>query len=230
MNSKPTIIDQFTQNAKVYDEKNRNLAPIADNMHFLIRLILRNAPVRARVLCVGVGTGAEILSLSKEFPEWTFVGVDPSQGMLDVCRENLRAAGVLDRCELIQSFVQDISPGENFDVVLGVLVAHFVKREERQSFYQAMVSRLRTGGFFINTEISYDLDSKEFPLMLKNWEVVQLKMGAQPEALANLPQVLREALSVLSPLETEYLIRDCGIKIPVRFFQAFMITGWCGIK
>lgn len=230
MKTGPTVIDHFTEAAKVYDEKNRQLAPIADNMHFLIRLILKNAPVRARILCVGVGTGAEILSLSKAFPEWTFVGVDPSVGMLNVCRERLEAAGVLSRCELIQGYVHDVPPGEDFDVALSVLVAHFVKREDRLNFYQAMSNRLCTGGFLINTEISYELNSLEFPLMLKNWEAVQLLMGATPESLANLSQVLREMLSVISPIETEKLLKQSGIHLPVRFFQAFMISGWYGTK
>ncbi len=230
MKTGPTVIDHFTEAAKVYDEKNRQLAPIADNMHFLIRLILKNAPVSAHVLCVGVGTGAEILSLSKAFPEWTFVGVDPSIGMLNVCRERLETAGVLNRCELIQGYVHDVPPGESFDVALSVLVAHFVKREDRLSFYQAMSSRLLPNGVLINTEISYDLNSPEFPLMLKNWEAVQLLMGAAPESLANLSQVLREMLSVISPTETEKLLKQSGIQLPVRFFQAFMISGWYGTK
>lgn len=230
MEPSPTVIDHFTEAAKVYDEKNRQLAPITDNMHFLIRLILKNAPVRARVLCVGVGTGAEILSLSNAFPEWTFFGVDPSVGMLNVCRARLESAGVLNRCELIQGYVHDVPSGENFDVALSVLVAHFVKREDRLNFYQAMSSRLCTGGFLINTEISYDLNSPEFPLMLKNWEAIQLLMGATPESLANLSQVLHEMLSVISPIETENLLKQSGIHLPIRFFQAFMISGWYGTK
>jgi tRNA (cmo5U34)-methyltransferase len=230
MKTKPTVIDHFTEAAKVYDEKNRQLAPIADNMHFLIRLILKNLPVRAHILCVGVGTGAEILSLSAGFPEWTFVGVDPSIGMIDVCRERLKTAGVLNRCELIHGYVHDVPPAENFDAALSILVAHFVKREDRLSFYKAMCSRLRTDGFLINTEISFDLNSQEFPLMLKNWAAVQLLMGAPPESLANLSQVLREMLSVVSPLETEKLLQESGINLPIRFFQAFMICGWYGIK
>lgn len=226
----PTVIDHFTSAARAYDEKNQQLVPIADNMHFLIRLILKNAPVRARVLCVGVGTGAEIFSLSSAFPEWTFVGVDPSVGMLDVCREKLKSAGVLDRCELVHGYVHDVPPGENFNIALSILVAHFVKREDRLSFYKAMSDRLCAGGILVNTEISFDLNSQEFPLMLKNWESVQLLMGATPESLANLSQMLREALSVISPKETESLLHQSGIRLPVRFFQAFMICGWYGIK
>jgi tRNA (cmo5U34)-methyltransferase len=230
MNTKPPVIDHFTDAARVYDERNRQLAPIIDNMHFLIRLILKNTPVRAHVLCVGVGTGAEILSLSKSFPEWTFVGVDPSIGMLDVCRERLSSAGLLNRCELIHGYVHDVPPGENFDVALSILVAHFVKREDRLHFYQSMCSRLCTNGILINSEISFDLNSPEFPLMLKNWETVQSMMGATPESLANLSMQLREMLSVISSAETELLLHQSGILLPVRFFQAFMISGWYGSK
>lgn len=230
MKSNLPVIDHFTNSASVYDERNRQLAPIADNMHFLIRLILKNAPVCAHVLCVGVGTGTEILSLSKSFPEWTFVGVDPSIGMLNVCRERLSNAGVLSRCELIHGYVHDVPKGENFDAALSILVAHFLKIEDRLNFYQAMCDRLSTNGILINTEISFDLNSQEFPLMLKNWEAVQSMMGATPESLANLALQLREMLSVISPIETESLLHQSGIHLPVRFFQAFMISGWYGIK
>ena len=230
MNEHPPVIDHFTTAARVYDERNRPLAPISDNMHFLIRLVLEDLPTRAHVLCVGVGTGAEILSLSTAFPQWTFVGVDPAIGMLDVCRERLSQAGVLSCCELIHGYVHDVPPGENFDAVLSILVAHFVNREDRLNFYQAMVSRLRISGILINTEISFDLDSQEFPSILKHWAAVQALMGASPESLANLSVMLRDMLSVISPLETETLLRQSGIDLPIRFFQAFMIAGWYGVK
>lgn len=228
-NSKPT--EFFSGNAsKTYDEKNRQLAPISDCLHFLTRLVLKGCPVRSRVLCVGVGTGAEVLALSKAFPEWTFVGVDPSAGMLDVCRERLRGAGVLDRCELIEGYVHDVQGGENFDVALSFLVSHFIENEARSDFFQAMSDRLRPNGYLINAEISFDLDSKETSSMEQNWERIQSLMGATPESLASLPRTLREVLNILPPTETERLLRQSGIDLPVRFFQAFMICGWYGVK
>lgn len=230
MKDHSAVIDHFTSAARVYDERNQQLAPITEHMHFLIRLIVKHAPAKARALCVGVGTGAEILSLSKAYPEWTFVGVDPSIGMLDVCRERLRDAGVLSRCELIHGYVHDVSPGERFDAALSVLVAHFVRREDRVSFYQAMFNRLCAGGLLINTEVSFDLDSPEAPLMLKNWEAMQALMGASAESLANLSSQLRDMLSVISPAETEALLKRSGVSVPVRFMQSFMISGWYGVK
>ncbi len=216
--------------SQTYDAKNSKLAPIADSMHFLIRLILKDLPPYSRALCVGVGTGAEILSLSKEYPEWSFVGIDPSAAMLEVCRERLKNAGVLDRCELIHGYVADLPVGESFDTALSVLVAHFVKPENRLSFYQNMQQRLKPGGYLINTEISFDLNSQEFPSMLENWERIQALMGATPDSLQSLPSLLRDTLTVLPPSETESLIRASGIRSPVRFFQAFMVTGWYGKK
>lgn len=230
MNGNSSLIDHFTKNAGVYDEHNRPLAPIADSLHLLIRLILKNAPERSRVLCVGVGTGSEILSLASAFPKWTFVGIDPSSGMLDVCRERLRSAGVLNRTELINGYVSDVPQTESFDAALSILVAHFLKREERLNFYQAICARLIENGILINAEISYDLNSPEFMSMLNKWEAVQLLMGATPESLADMPRVLREMLSVITPGETENLLIQSGISMPVRFFQAFMISGWYGRK
>lgn len=228
--SKNPVIDHFSNTANAYDERNQQLAPISENMHFLIRLVLKDAPAHARVLCVGVGTGAEILSLAHAFPEWKFVGVDPAQGMIDVCRERLAKAGVLGRCELVQGYVHELPAGENFDVALSILVGHFIKREERPSFYQAMSDRLYPHGILINTEISFDLNSPEFGPMLKNWQAVQKLMGATPESLASLETQLRQMLTVISPAETESILKASGIPLPVRFFQAFMICGWYGVK
>ena len=230
MNPTTPIIDAFTETAKVYDERNRRLAPISDNMHFLIRLILKDLPREARVLCVGVGTGAEILSLAAAFPGWTFLGVDPSGGMLEVCRQRLRDAGILDRCELIQGYLDDVPAGESFDAALSILVGHFVAREDRIGFYRGLHQRLVPQGVLVNTELSFDLDSPQFPAMLERWATVQSTSPATPESLANLSRQLRENLTILSPSRTELFLQESGIHLPVRFFQAFLICGWFATK
>lgn len=219
--------DFFTQDlAKAYDERNSQLSVISDNMHFLIRLILQDLPPNSRILCVGVGTGAEILSLSKLFPHFTFVGVDPSAAMLDVCRERLKQAGVLERCHLINGYVHDVPINQTFDAALSILVAHFIKREDRLVFLKELYRRIKKQGLLLNTEISYDLNSEDFPIMLKNWEKVQTLMGATPESLAHLPTQLRDTLTVLNPEDTVSLLKEAGFQNPVCFLRAFMIAGW----
>jgi len=216
--------------SKSYDEKNLALAPIADNMHFLIRLILKDLPPQSRILCVGVGTGAEILSLSKTYPEFSFVGVDPSAAMLEVCKERVEKEGIAERCTFIHGYVADVPKDMGFDAVLSILVGHFVKKEDRPDFYENIYRRLKDGGYFIDTEISFDLDSQGFTSMVTQWEKVQTLMGATPESVASLPKVLKEMLTVLPHAEVEDLMRASGFSLPIRFFQSFMIAGWYAKK
>ncbi|MBX3039583.1 MAG: class I SAM-dependent methyltransferase [Bdellovibrionaceae bacterium] len=223
--------DFFTkEHAELYDEKNAGLIPISSNLHFLMKLVLEKVQDRARVLSVGAGTGADILSLARVFPEWSFVAVEPSLSMLSVCKERVHAAGFSNRCEFVHGFAEDLPMTEEFDVVTSLLVAHFVKRTERLGFFESLTKRLKKGGYLINAEIGFDLGSAQFPSMLKNWESVQSLMGATPESLASLPRTLAEILAVLPNGETEEILRKAGIPLPVRFFQAFMISGWYGIK
>lgn len=229
--SKPNV-DFFNKElAQKYDERNSKLAPISECLHFLMSLMLKDLrSQQARVLCVGVGTGAEILSLAHIFPEWTFVGLDPSVDMLNVCRERVRTAGWQNRCEFVQGYIQDLPRSEPFDVAVSLLVAHFIKKQERLSFFQHITEHLQNGGHLVNAEISSDLNGPEFPFMLEGWAQVQTLMGATPESLTSLPKLLRETLTVLPPQETEALLKQSGIAQPLRFFQALMISAWWGRK
>lgn len=211
--------------ADAYDRRNSGLKPISDGLHFLMRLVLADVPPDARILCVGVGTGAEILSLADTFPRWTFTGVDPSAEMLGVCGHRLGESGLMDRCELIHGYVDDVA-ATGFDAVISLLVAHFIPREGRPAFYAAIADRLKSGGLFVSAEISADLEAPAFPAMLADWKQVQLRMGATPESLDRLEGNLRDVLGVLPAAETEALWQAAGFALPVSFFQAFMIRGW----
>lgn len=216
--------------AENYDERNSKLAAISDCLHFLTILALKELPPQSRILCVGVGTGAEILSLAEAYPQWTFLGLEPSLDMLNVCRERIKDARLADRCEFVHGYIEDLPRSKSFDAVLSILVAHFIKKEERLNFFKNMTSHLKKNGYLINAEISFDLNSKEFPAMLKGWEQVQTLMGATPESLAMLPKQMREVLTILPPTETEEILKQSGIDMPLRFFQAMMISAWCGKK
>ena len=218
------------QMAESYDERNSSLSPVSENMHFLIRLVLEDLPADARILCVGAGTGAEILSLARNNPGWRFVAVDPSAEMLEVCRKKLIEEELLDRCDLIHGYVTDAPSGPGFHAALSILVAHFVPREERAQFYRDIHDRLKPGGSFISTEICFDLDSPEFPHMLRNWERIQVRSGATRESLEKLPNMLRNTLCVLGPEETVLALKSTGFNSTLRFFQAFMISGFQAVK
>lgn len=208
-----------------YDQRNAGLKPISDCLHFLMGMVLEDLPPDARILCVGVGTGAEILALAGAHPGWSFTGVDSSAEMLAVGRDRLGAAGVLGRCRLVHGYVDDVAD-TGFDAVVSLLVAHFVAAADRPAFYRAIHDRLRPGGRFVSAEISADLDAAAAPAMTDDWRLVHARMGADADALAALPAMLRDVLAVVTPDRTEALWRDAGFVATVPFFQGFLIRAW----
>lgn len=59
------------------------------------------------------------------------MALDPSQSMLEICRERAKAAGILERREFFHGYVKDLLPKVEFEAALSILVAHFIKRDER---------------------------------------------------------------------------------------------------
>lgn len=75
-------------------------------------------PLPARILDAGGGTGRWTLLLARQGYEVTLT--DISQGMLDVAREKLQAAGLLGLVTILQQDIRDMVDldGEAFDLVL----------------------------------------------------------------------------------------------------------------
>ncbi|MFT6473017.1 MAG: tRNA (cmo5U34)-methyltransferase [Afipia broomeae] len=149
--------------------------------------------------------------------------------MLEVGRRRLKDAGVLDRCRLVQGHASDVADTD-FDAAVNLLVAHFIKADERPAFYRAIHDRLKPGGCLLSAEISAALDAPEFPTMLENWKQVQRLMGASDESLAQLEGMLRTTLGVVSPADTEALWRGAGFPLAVPFFQTFIVQGWYALR
>lgn len=86
----------------------------------LVEAVLAEIKDRAfplRWLEFGAGTGCLLISVLKELPDSTGVGVDISAGALNVARENARRLGVADRARFVQSDWGAALDGE-FDVVI----------------------------------------------------------------------------------------------------------------
>jgi len=66
-NQEPTAVFD-KERASSYDTQYAKVAALSDALHLLMRVILSDLPAEARILCVGVGTGSELLSLAREFP------------------------------------------------------------------------------------------------------------------------------------------------------------------
>lgn len=217
--------------AETYDERFSKTRAIKDNLHLLIRLILDGLPSQASILCVGVGTGDDIIGLADAFPAWTFTGVDPSVHMLEVCRKRLQEHSLLSRCELVHGYLDDIPEGPRFDAVLCLLVTQFVKdAAARREMFKGMSERLKPGGCLINSEISDDMDSPEFQDMAEVWKAMHRFTGASEQKAQGVIQALRDHVAVEPPSVIEGYLRESGLALPVQFFQSLLIRAWYSRK
>jgi tRNA (cmo5U34)-methyltransferase len=98
MQNQKTLIVFDQERAAAYDQDAAKLAPLVEALHFLIRLILADLPADARILCVGAGTGTELINLAQTFPQWHFTAVEPAAPMLDICRQRAEECGIASRC------------------------------------------------------------------------------------------------------------------------------------
>src|SRR5688572_2090081 len=123
----------FDQQAASYDERWARTAPIRDALYFLLEAVFADLPANARVLCIGAGTGEEIDWFAKRFPHWTFVAVEPSGAMLDVCRAKAEKGGYAFRCRFHEGYLESLPDQDAFDAATCFLVSQFILDQEARA-------------------------------------------------------------------------------------------------
>lgn len=225
--SQPASPNHFdAQQAANYDDRWAPLAPLRDSLHLLIAMIFHDLPAAARVLCVGAGTGAEVLALAWVYPDWHFTVVEPSAPMLDVCRRKTAEAGIAARCTFHGGYVHTLPTDAAFDAATALLVSHFLtNRAQRTAFFREIASRLRTGGFVITADLT-TAPGERHESLFAVWQQLLRHAGATPEQIQALVTTYGREVSLLPEPELEALLVDAGFAHPVRFSQSLLIHAW----
>ena len=98
----------FDQQAASYDVQWAKTAAIKDCLYLLLESLFAELPADARILCVGVGTGAELAHLARKNPAWRFTAVEPSGPMLDGCRQRAEEDGFTSRCYFHEGYLDSL--------------------------------------------------------------------------------------------------------------------------
>ena len=225
MQSPSELFDQ--KMASGYDERNAVWAPEAEALHSLMRVVLAPLPAQARILCVGVGTGADILALAPTFPDWRFTAVEPAPAMLDVCRARLKANGLSARCDFHAGFLDTLAPCEPFDGATCLLVSQFILQpQERSQFFGQIARRLRPQGILVHADLAFDLASPAFEKLFPVWVRKMTGGQASPEIARNMRAAYSSHVAVLPPGEVESIVAAGGFETPVPFFRNLLIQAW----
>jgi tRNA (cmo5U34)-methyltransferase len=226
---KEEITSIFDRQAPTYDQQWHKMSAINGALHLLTSAVLSELPATARILCVGSGTGAEILYLAQRFPGWHFTAVEPSAPMLEVFRRKAEEAGILSRCVLHAGYVDSLPTSESFDGATAFLVSQFIlSREHRTAFFESIARRLRPNGLLVSSDLAGDLSAAECQNLLAVWFKLMSDSGLTNEGLERMRITYTRDVAVLSPADVGKIISEGGFEPPARFFQGGMIHAWYG--
>lgn len=226
--SQPSAPNHFdAQQAANYDERWAPLAPLRDSLHLQISMVFRELPAAAHLLCVGAGTGAEILALAGLYPAWRFTVVEPSAPMLEICRRKAVEAGIAERCRFHGGYVDSLpEDGAQFDAATALLVSHFITdRSQRVAFFREIASRLRPGGLVITADLT-TAPADRHASLFKVWQQLLCHAGATTEQVEAMITAYERDVALLPEPELEALLIEAGFAGPVRFSQSLLIHAW----
>jgi tRNA (cmo5U34)-methyltransferase len=226
---KEEITALFDKQASSYDQQWSKLAPINAALHLLTSTVLSHLPPTANILCVGAGTGAEILALAQTFPEWHFTAVEPSPAMLDVFRRRAEEQGISSRCVFHLGYLDSLPSNGSFDAATAFLVSQFIlERHARSQFFQSIAERLCPEGVLVSSDLAGDLIATEYLELLGLWFRVMSGSGtpAPPEGIERMREAYRRDVAILPPRDVRDIITRGSFDSPVLFFQAGMIHAW----
>jgi tRNA (cmo5U34)-methyltransferase len=217
----------FDQQASSYDERWAKTAPIREALHFLLEAVFAELPANARILNIGVGTGEEMSYLAKQFPQWTFVAVDPSGAMLDVCRTKAEKDGYISRCSFHEGYLESLPSQDTFDAATCFLVSQFIlEQEARTDFFRTIAVRLRPGGILASSDLASDVGSSEYDALLNMWLNMMLAAGIPASGLEQMRAAYAKDVAILPPAQVASIIKSGGFDEPVRFYQSGLIHAW----
>ena len=203
------------------------MAPINDALHLLTSTVLAELPTQAKLLCVGAGTGTEILYLAQKFPEWHFTAVEPSTAMLDLFRRRAEEHGISSRCVFHPGYLDSLPWNGSFDGATAFLVSQFIlERHGRAKFFQSIAERLCPAGVLVSSDLAGDLAATDCRDLLDLWFRVMTGSGTSPEGIERMRAAYSRNVAVLPPRDVRDIITLGGFDSPVLFFQAGMIHAW----
>lgn len=217
----------FDQQAANYDAQWAKTAPIRNCLYLLVESHFANLPSDARILCVGVGTGIELAHLAMQNPKWRFTAVEPSQPMLEICRQRAEAAGFASRCHFHEGYLDSLPSSPTHDAATCFLVSQFIlEPPARVAFFQSIANRLKPGGPLASSDLASDITSPEYEVLLHAWLSMMTAADISPEAIERMRRAYANDVGVLPPQEIASLLAAGGFELPVQFFQAGLIHAW----
>ena len=217
----------FDQQAAGYDTQWARTAPIRDGLYFMLESMFAGVPAEARILCVGVGTGAELAYLASKHPAWRFTAVEPSGAMLEICRQRAQKDGFASRCRFHEGYLDSLPAADPHDAATCFLVSQFIlDPQARTVFFREIAERLVPGALLASSDLASDVTSSGYEVLLHSWMHMMATASVSPDAIERIRKAYAHDVGVLPAARIADIIAAGGFEPPVQFFQAGLIHAW----
>jgi tRNA (cmo5U34)-methyltransferase len=166
-----TDIQKRFEEAAQYDGRMANVFPGYEQLPVVILSHLRrHVGQRAHVLDVGCGTGATLAAFAAHQPDWSFVGVDPAEAMLEIARSRMSAKGLEQRVTFFQGTVDTLPDEPKFDAATCILVEHLQPDNgAKLHLLEGIQRRMVPGGWFVLFGLHGNLSTENGQNDLEAW-------------------------------------------------------------
>lgn len=150
--SKHDIKKTFDKIAKEYEEMIAKVIPYYYEQHeVMCSFIPFPQKKNIRILDVGIGTGTISKILLERYLNSTVHGVDISEKMIKVCREDLKKYS--KRLTISCGAIEKIDPSNKYDLVVAGLSIHHLTNSAKSKFFKNIWKSLNKGGVLLIRDI-----------------------------------------------------------------------------
>ena len=229
MTTKPIEFDR--ERASQYNLDIRKAIPGYEALHGMAQNLLRtNLSSSARLLVVGSGTGMELINFCQQNSQWILTGVDPSQDMMIIARQELAKRKLLARVNLHRGDLDSLPQTEPMDAATLILVMHFLPDDgSKLELLKNIARRLKPGAEFILADLHGDKSARYFTKLKTAWQAHyfnQLDDANKTQAESEFETRIDNSIHFISEARIRELLNTAGFDLVSKFYNAFLFGGW----
>jgi len=224
--------DRFnSEKSNAYDELIKKIIPGYQISHELAQYLLEDSlQSSSKLLVAGCGTGKEIIDYSKNNLRWQFLGFDPSEKMLQMAKERLRINNCQGRVRLIRGVIDDVIETD-FDAATAILVLPFLHSDEEiQRFINSISTKLKPKAPFILVYMEGSKETNEYSVLNSAWKTQQFRTRNDDQAVIDEFRQRDKEMKFISQELIESYLDKAGFSKPIKFYQAYLLTGQIAFK
>jgi len=214
-----------------YDKKVRATIPFYEIFHSqTIDLVKTVRPNPKLWLDTGCGTGYLVREAVKIFKDTNFILADPSDRMIDECRQNLQGMQNISIFEPVDTVRLKDKIKKNTDVITAIQAHHYLNEDARIKSTNVIYQLLEDRGLYITFENIKPDTYIGIDYGLKRWLDFQIDKGRSIEEVNNHRLRFNTKYFPITVEKHIKILYDAGFSAVELFWFSYMQAGFYAVK